>query len=531
MRDLRIKRLCRFGTWLVSVCTLSLVMLACTGNFDEMNTSKTALSEVGVSEIGFLFSKAQSAASYTGGNYQTAQNLFADLYAQYFATTATYFNSDRYVIRQDWITTQWSQVYVGAVPQLLSIMSNTDSTSAEHAIAKIWWVWTFHRTTDYYGPIPYFSAGQGTESVPYDAQDVIYSDFFTKLDEALAVLGAVTSKTSTYGSYDLIYNGDISKWIKFGNTLKLRLAMRVSKVEPELAKQKAEEAVAAGVMETAGTYSTPQDDAYMDKSNLNGDANGLAYISSWGEFRMSAAMESVLKGYDDPRIGEYYSPAEKTGTYEGLRNGYSSTELSTLAGNGADDNSNSGPMLYGDNFTNTAALTRPQDIMHAAEAYFIRAEGALLGWNMGGTAHELYEKGIRASLVQWGVTDEEAITAYIASSSTPIAPNDAINSPALSNTPIKWASDEATQLVQIATQKWLALYPDGVEAWADLRRSDQLKLYDRVNSDNSDLPVNVLIKRLPFLTSDAQSNAAAVEAAKSLLDGDDLPSTPLWWDK
>ncbi|MDJ1466629.1 SusD/RagB family nutrient-binding outer membrane lipoprotein [Xanthocytophaga flava] len=496
-----------------------------------MNTSKTGLSEVGIREIGFLLSKAQSAASYTGITYQTAQNLFADLYAQYFATTATYFNSDRYVIRQDWITTQWSQVYVGTVPQLLSIMANTDSTSAEHAIAKIWWVWAFHRTTDYYGPIPYFSAGHGTESVPYDAQDKIYSDFFTKLDEALAVLEASTSETSTYGTYDLIYHGDISKWITFGNTLKLRLAMRVSKVEPELARQKAEEAVAAGVMETAGTYSVPQDDAYMNKPNLNGDANGLAYISSWGEFRMSAAMESVLKGYDDPRIGKYYSPAAKTGTYEGLRNGYSSTELSTLVGNGADDNSNPGPLLYGNNFTNITALTRPQDIMHSAEAYFIRAEGALLGWNMGGTAQELYGKGIRASLIQWGIIDENVIAAYINSANIPIAPDDAVHSPALSNTPIKWASDKTTQLIQIATQKWLALYPDGVEAWADLRRSDQLKLYDRINSDNADLPVNVLIKRLPFLTSDAQSNAAAVEAAKSLLDGSDSPATPLWWDK
>src|SRR5690606_24007664 len=132
----------------------------------------------------------------------------------------------------------------------------------------------------------------------------------------------------------------------------------------------------------------------------------------------------------------------------------------------------------------------------AAEAYFLRAEAALNGWNVGGTAKALYEEGIKQSLSQWGVTDAAAIQAYVNSANLPAAPADYYKSPAVSNTPIQWAGAEAMQRKQIGTQKWLAIFPDGWEAWAEFRRTGYPDMYNLITSENADLPVGTFIKRL-----------------------------------
>lgn len=507
------------------VCGLVLVVGSCTSDFEEMNTSKTKLTELGEDELPYLFSRAEQQASYSAGTYQIAQNLFADLYAQYFATTATYFPSDRYVMRFDWLTGHWNPIYTQVVPQLKTLFDSTDPSSAEYQLASIMWVWAFHRLTDYYGPVPYFDAGIPARSVKYDSQALIYDDFFKRLAAATTALASKTSETP-YGDFDLIYAGNVAKWIKFANTLRLRLALRISAVDPTRAKTEAEAAIAGGVIESIA------DDAYMVKSLAGGDYNGLSQIAIWNEFRMSASMESVLKGFNDPRIGYYFQPASGTGTYEGLRNGLTAAQLG-VAANSNDNTSNVGThWTVGAGSNWEPQFTTKQDIMHASEAYLLRAEGALNGWKMGGTAQELYEKGIELSLAQWGVTGTAATT-YINSTTTPIAPADQQNSPAISSIPVKW-SEGATSAVkreQIGTQKWLALYPDGMEAWAEFRRTRFPKLYNVVNSDNADVPKNTFIRRIPFLDVEKTSNAEAVEAAKSLLGGPDNAGTPLWWDK
>ena len=259
------------------------LMQACTGDFEEMNTSKTKLTQLSADELPFLFSRAEQQASYQSGTYQIAQNLFADLYAQYFATSATYFPSDRYVMRYDWLTGHWNPIYTQVVPQLKTLFEQTDPGSAEYALANVMWVYAFHRLTDYYGPIPYFDAGVPAISVKYDAQSEIYKDFFVRLDAASTALKA-NAAAKPYGTFDLIYAGNVAKWIKFTNTLRLRLALRISKVDPAEAKKQAEAAYAGGVMTEIA------DDAYMVKKLVGDDANGLSRIAVWNEFRMSASM-------------------------------------------------------------------------------------------------------------------------------------------------------------------------------------------------------------------------------------------------
>ena len=349
------KFIIKMYSWATLVlCSVILISSSCTKKYDEIDTNKNALSNLGDAQLPFLFSAAEQNGTNSGWAYQVAQNLFHDQYAQYFANTTTYFPSDRLVIRMDWIGSLWNPLYSTTMPQLQTLMEKYDPGSAEYALANIWWVISFQRVTDTWGPIPYFSAGTVAKTVPYDPQDKIYDDFFKRLAAAVAVLKGKTGETP-YGSYDLIYSGNVEKWIKFANTLRLRLAVRISNVDPSRAKSEAEAAVADGVM-----ASSPDDDALLKKSVKGDDVNGLS-VMDWNEFRMSSSMESVLKGYEDPRMPVYFNPTLNSvkanedangGTYNpldaahpleynGVRNGLTSADMAVPLNN-ADANSRHG---------------------------------------------------------------------------------------------------------------------------------------------------------------------------------------------
>jgi len=420
----------------------------------------------------------------------------------------------------------WNPIYTGVVPQLMTVMDNFDANTPENALANIWWAFSFSRLTDYYGPVPYFDAGIPARGVKYDSQEAIYDDFFKRVTAAVAVLEQHKS-AKPFATGDIIYKGDVNKWIKFANTFRLRCALRISKADPARAKAEAEAAVKAGILEIGA------DNAMMVRTAINsGDGNGISRIAGWGEFRMSATMESILKGYNDPRMVEFFQPAFNTGTYEGLRNGLNPAQLA-LPLNLNDNNSNVGARWIrntgaGSGWENLYAV--PASIMHTSEAYFLRAEGALNGWDMNGEAKDLYEQGIRLSMEQWGFTGD-AVEKYIQGTTPPVAPGDAMNSAPVTTIPVKWGASEAIQREQIGTQKWLALFPDGFEAWAEYRRSRFPKLYPVVNSVNEDVPAGQVLRRFPFLDAEKNTNKPAVDAAVSLLNGEDKASTPLWWDK
>lgn len=519
--------------------------ISCTQKFNEINLNKNSVTEINSFKLGYLFSKAQSTATYDQSIYQIAQNLFADQYAQYWACTATYFPSDRLVIRQDWVGAAFNPAYNTVLPQLQTIFEKTDPASAEYAMANIIWVFAFHRVTDYWGPVPYFNIGktvdkngESVKSVPYDPQDKIYYDFFDRLKNATGVLKTKTKTSeSPFGDSDLFFKGNVSKWIMFANSLRLRLALRISSVNPARAQAEAEAAVAEGVM-----LKSPEDDAWVQRTQ-KGDGNGLS-LMQWSEFRMSAAMESVMKGYDDPRMKVFFMPSKVTHDYDGLRNGLSPAQLTDVSQvNKADYNSQQGPqwspatLAYSDKngkvITGISTfMSTPSIVMGTAESYFNRAEGAMKGWKMGETAEELYKMGIKNSFLQWGITDSP--NDYMAGNKKPIAPDDFLKSPPMTDIPVKFGTDRNVQEEQIATQKWLALFPDGMEGWADYRRSRKLKLYPVANSDNTDLTDTKTqwIRRINFLLTEKQNNGPAVEAAVSLLGpGGDKITTPLWWDK
>jgi hypothetical protein len=266
-------------------------------------------------------------------------------------------------------------------------------------------------------------------------------------------------------------------------------------------------------------------DAYI-KTTAN-NINSMNQATAWNEFRMSAAMESVLTGYEDPRITKMYAPiAGTTSTYKGIRNGFTQVELGLPA------NENTKLSNVNDRFTPANQNTNPFEIIMSAEAWFLRAEGVLLGWNMGGgTAKTYYEKGIETSMKQWGIADAAAIAAYTASAKTPVAVTGAVVSPALSDIPVAFSADAAKQKEQIITQKWIALWPNGVEAWTEYRRTGFPKLYPRMNSESLFVTKDQVVRRVPYVIGEAQTNAAGVATGVAKLGGADNESTRLWWNK
>ncbi|MCW3091496.1 MAG: hypothetical protein JWP81_2565 [Ferruginibacter sp.] len=495
---------------------------SCTKNFDTLNTppDKIVADNVGASLIGQAFAQCQYEGMYGHAyEWQQAQNLYADLYAQYFATTVDYFDSDQHLEIKSWSSVAWNRFYSTAAPQLYFVenLTKKNNMAIENAIVKIWSVQLYHRITDYWGPIIYSQFGNGKTSVSYDAQDAIYKDFIKKLDEAVAVLQQSTGNSGAFATSDLVYGGNVKKWLTFANSLRLRLAMRMVYVEPDLAKLEAEKAVAAGVMLNNA------DNAAVTTTLIS--RNPISEVIGWGEFRMSATMQSTLTGFNDPRLSVFFSPVSGGG-YKGMRNGLPRTERA----NASNLFSNLGSMYFDVVNGGTNPAIR---VMSASEVYFLRAEGALRGWQMGGTADQLYNDGIKTSLKERTKVSDAEINAYISSSNKPGAVNDKWNTPAMSDIPVAYQSAAGFEkrLEQIITQKWIALYPDGWEAWAERRRTGYPVGFPIVESLNPGVPVDKQMRRLTFTVGELTNNSEAVKAALNLLGGADVNETKLWWDK
>ncbi len=511
-------------------------LFACTDDFDEINTNPNVLTadQLDATLAGASFTNALYKGTHHGfwtgvqddiGTYGLITYLHSTLFVHYQSALPANWQTDRNGINDGWRSRGWTRFYTLAVPALNNTYKAIEGNAEATAIVDIWKVFMYHKVTDHWGPVPYSQAGQGGVAVPYDSQETMYADFFEKLKNANAVLSSASSSTaSVFTGYDRIYNGNIEAWRKFGNSLRLRLALRISDVDASKAKTEAEAAVAAGVMEVNG------DNAYYEVSEVTpNNMNFITGHNGWG-FTMTASMESILKGYNDPRLAIWFSPAPVDGEFRGQPNG-GGTVRSWVKEDIAANND----AIWGSDLRNSKAI----ELMMAAESFFNRSEGALNGWNMGaGTAQGYYEKGIELSMNQWGVTDAAAIADYTAGTTKPVEPNLVAEYAAvgLSTTPpvqvsVSWASSADDQRTQIAVQKYLALYPESWEAWSDLRRTDANILYPLLTTENTDANVGRgLMKRLTYLPNEYSTNTDEVTKAISLLGGPDVGGTKVWWD-
>ncbi|MEX2573846.1 MAG: SusD/RagB family nutrient-binding outer membrane lipoprotein [Balneolaceae bacterium] len=505
------------------------IAAGCTDGFDAMNTPKDELT---VEQIdGSLLGQAFAQSQYTGTMgeiYWWCYMHYTDKYSQVTATTHPNFDSDMYgMIGREILC--WDNYYtVPAVQQnFVEEFSEENDMPLENAMAKVWRVQMYHRMSDFYGPIIYSEFGNGEVSVPYDDQETIYRDFFETLDEAVAVFEQHAGENA-FGTHDMIYNGDVDQWRRFANSLRLRLAMRVAYVEPELAQTEAEKAVQAGVFET----NDEQAMMMTTQDNIN-------WITQWTyiqEYVMSASMHSVMVGYDDPRLPAFFAEAENRPGYQGLRNGVpASMKGADINGDHSFVSETYLPSHRGDQ----VGPNPPNRVMKTAEVYFLRAEGALRGWNMGGTEEQLYNEGIRASLTDFRPDLSAAeIEAYIVSTDTPVpVPTEEYHhegreSPPMTDIPVLYQSgaDEETRLEQIITQKWLGGFGDTWELWSERRRTGYPVGYALIHNLNEYLDRDDLYRRLIFSGDERINNTAAVEEAEGFLKGPDTPATRLWWD-
>lgn len=528
----KLKNLKTWGSLFVGLLLVTAV--ACEDHFDTINTPTDRLTaeELDASLIGQAFAQAQFRGIWGGpGPFQLGHSLFSDIYAQYFQTTHESFDSDMFVEVGRWINGAYRDIYSNSAPQIKFVLDFTEENgfSVENAMAKVWAVQMFHRFADYWGPIIFSEFGSGETRVDYDSQEEAYIQFFSLLNEAITVFEANSGVTQgLFTGHDLLYNGNVDQWKRYANSLKLRLALRISYVEPNMAKSHAEAAVASGVIESNA------DNAMVLTTGNN--LNPYAIITQWGEFRMSATMESVMQGYDDPRVSEYFIPAVATGEFQGMRNGMPIVDKTRSGNNprGSDMGMRWRPLAQGGENYDMVVLRAP-------EVAFLRAEGALWGWNMDGNAQSFYEQGIRLSMQEYTDASDADINAYIASNNTPAAVQTKLDQhqgdplwdrAPMSDIPIAWdtSGDDERNLEQIITQKWIALYPDSPNAWAERRRTGYPVGYAVITSLNPDVPRTSLVRRMTFTDAERTDNAAATAAAEALLNGPDNQATRVWWD-
>jgi hypothetical protein len=503
----------------------------CTKNFESYNTNPTSLTTS--QTLAILPTAFGPLEQSIYSNYQTAQNLSADAYAGYMMSP-TPFKAEynlNYFLVDAWDRNGFVDQYNLVMAPVSKIAATGAPTQRPDywAVALIMQVEAMDRVTDRFGPIPYSKAGTSLTSVPYDSQQAIYTEFFSQLDTAVSNLSAYIAAhpgVKPLGVNDLVYGGDYTKWLKLANSLRLRLAMRIVKADATTAQTQAEKALA----DPGGLLSVPSDDALIAQSG--GRNNDIWTVTaSYGDNRFNAAMGSYMTGYSDPRLPVYATPATDptivsavgAGKYVGIRIGINIAAKS--------DYENYASVNTSTNFSQTAS----QYFFTAAEVWFLKAEAAVRGWAGAGTAQTDYETGINTSFQQWGVTDAAYITDGTSTQANYTDPKNAQNNAtALSTITIKWdpAASQEVMLERIITQKWLAIFPDGQEAWADYRRTGYPRLFPVVNNESGGtIDTQIQIRRLAYPQSEYTANGVAVNSAVStLLNGPDNGGTRLWWD-
>ena len=476
----------------------------------------------------------QADGTSVANRYQTAYNLAADCWSGYFGQNNNWGgpNNLNYFLKDGWVASSYTESYSTVVPLWQDLKGKTETQFPEvFALAQILKISAWHKATDMFGPIPYKEAGKGLITVPYDSQEEVYKAMFKELSDAIEVLTkyADNGNSKLLPNADAVYAGDVHKWVVYANSLMLRLAMRVYYADAALSKKYALQAI----NHSYGVMKTKDDEAKMERgASLEFKNNLDVLINQYNQCRMSSSMLAYLGGYQDPRLPKYFntstvSQAVTVGTY----GKYSGVPT------GHDVSSND---AFKDSSRPAITSTTPTYWMRASEVYFLLAEAALHGFAVGGTAESLYEKGIEMSFEENGIASSE-VADYMSSGLKPSAysfhltnPGVNVDVPAVTEATTAWSGTDEEKLEKIMIQKWIALYPNGQEAWTEYRRTGYPKLHSAIsNYSNGEVDSEVGIRRMRFPTNKSTSaeDIANLESARKLLRGGlDKAGTRLWWD-
>lgn len=525
----------------VCLSLLFLLCMACTQDFERINTDPQGIDETRVSIESKLQFPQENLFPSDPNMYQYWRNLHVDIFAGYYVTPHSFGNNHNgnYKLRADFNHGPFENYFLHVLPYTTRYIA--DSKRIKYydyaAIAQIVQVLGALQVTDTYGPMNYRSVKEQSENLYYDSTEDIYNQLFNELEEAVGWLTAFLEsnpgdeRRKGLSRCDKLCGGSHEKWLRMANTLRLRMAMRMVNVNPERARTIAEAAVNSpyGVLKEGET-----------DIRLSGRNPIWTMDISYGDSRMNASLESILKGYADPRLELWFSKSGGILDREGVQSLVPDSTIVGIRQGLLIDSKSTSLYLNFSSSTYTNADARP--IMWVAEAYFLRAEGALRGWNMGGTPQELYETGVRVALASCGFGKADA-TAYLNGIFAPeggIGAADYIdyhdsrnNIEGMNNVPVAWDDSDSRErkLQRIITQKWLAIYPDSFEAWAEYRRTGYPKLFPvKYNLSGGLIDTDIQIRRLPFTEKEYSTNTIEVKKALQLLDGPDTGGTRLWWD-
>jgi len=461
----------------------ALFFLACTKDVTTLNVDPKRPLNVSSSS---LFTSAQHNLVNTLSSANVNLNIFR-LIEQHWQET-TYIDESQYNLQSRNIPDNlWEAFYRNVLKNFEESkkVMPTDVTDAaqlknQMAILDIMEVYTWYYLVTTYGDIPYSEALNIDNTFPkYDDALTIYKDLLTRLN---ADLTALDPAAASFGSADAIYDGDPVQWRKFGNSLKLKMALTIADADAATARTAAETAV------TGGLLTSNADNAKFPYVTTTPNTNPIwvdLVQSGRLDFVAASTITNTMNTLNDPRRPFYFT-LDPTGKYSGGTPGVSSAYA---------------------NFSHTAVpITNadfPGNILDYSEVQFLLAEAAARGFSVGGAAATFYNNAVTASITDWGGT-AAAATTYLAQ-------------PAV-------AYNAANYKQRIGVQKWLALYNRGIDAWVEQRRLDFPALQPAEDAV-SGFPV-----RFTYPINEQNVNNSNRTAAATAIGGD-VVETKLFFDK
>lgn len=517
-------------TYILAVAMIFIILSSCKKDFLKTNTDPNSVS-VDVFDPNNILTATQ--LYYTGSSdnaieVEETEIQGAGCFIQHWASTSGYYFGDKYLFSPGGWGSFFDHAYTYQVKNAVDVYTTTIGKPQYknlHQVARIMKALVFERITDVYGDVPYFDAGKAYHESKYfpayDKQHDIYMDLLKEVSEAVDSLDENADKPVG----DMFYSSSddqIAKWKRFGNTLLLRMAMRLTKVDPATAK--------TYVTKVLGKTMTGNDDNAIVRHGTNDPLTINRIYRGIGEDggiqlsgQISKTFIDFLQSNDDPRLPVFsyiyppdFSPGDDPsgGSSEpadqvGLPNGYdgSNTAHGIINYPGYLGNINlysrPGPIIFN--------ATAPTLILTYAESELLLADAAQR-WGIGGNAAEHYNNGVIAAITQLaaygdeGTISDDDAQAYLAAH----------------------PYDEAKGLEMINTQYWAATFFNEYEAWSNYRRTGfpQLK---PVTYPGSQSP-GAIPRRMAYSTVDKQINGANYAAAVAGLDGGDKITSRMWWD-
>ncbi len=515
---LSLKRLGLSALAFGAIALTSVGLSSCTSDFDAINTNPTQ-----PVNIDPMFLLANNQLRIAGDNFeqQTWNYTGLCLVVQHTAPTGE-FGADMY---QSLPSATFELMYSGRpaigqtgivrqIQDMIELSKNDPRYANLTAMARILRVFVFHRLTDLFGDIPYTEASRGfydrNFTPKYDNQQDIYRDMLKELREASAQF---STTALAVGTRDVMFQGNIDRWRRFAQSLRLRLAMRLVNVDPATARSEAEAAIAAGVMQSNA------DRAWLDHANnirvvQSPIAQGIALQIAL--YRYSSTFINQLRTTNDPRMRIFIDPGFTNNNNPiGVPNGLTSAQRTAQGVNNAAAARPSQIIASRD-------FNSPSMIMTYAEVEFLQAEAKLRGWATPKTANQHYLDGITAAMGNYAAPVYPNPTNVAMPTAAEITAFTAQASIALTGT-----FDQ--QLERIITQKWIVLLFDGFEPFSEFRRTGypRLAVLNPVgNITNGQFP-----RRALYPTSELNTNPDNVNAS-ILRAGANYPSLTarVWWD-